>query len=188
MSSSVRLPPLLLTPRVELHAAEPAHAQELFALVDGDRSRLSQASHWVTSVPDLTAQRARLERARRRREAGVAFSYLIRQRDSEGHHPLVGGVSAFGLVHADRRCEIGYWIAGSHEGQGLVSEAVRALGDACFESTLHRIELRCAAENRRSVAVAQRCGYRLEGRLHQVRRTPNGWADDLLFAKLSPAG
>lgn len=184
-SPQIRLPTCLQGRLVALHAAGPEHAVELFDVVDGDRQRLTKASHWVVDVHDVAGQRARLQQGQQRRQQAAAFGYLIVERVPVGSGRLVGGAGVSGVVADHRRCEIGYWIAGSHEGRGLVSDAVRTLSRACFEAGIHRIELRCAAENERSAAVAHRCGYTLEGRLRNVRRIDSGWADDLLFARLS---
>ncbi len=64
------------------------------------------------------------------------------------------------------RFEIGYWVRASLEGQGYVREAVIAVTAFAFDTLgAERIELRCDSRNDRSIAVAERAGYTLEGRL-----------------------
>jgi ribosomal-protein-serine acetyltransferase len=180
-----QLPAVIVGSRVVLEAAEVRHAEELFEVIHSDRERLSRASHWVTSVHSVEDQRARLERGQGQRAAGSGFSYMIRPQVSAGLGRIVGGVGAFAVDSERGSCEIGYWVAGEHEGRGFVSDAVRALGSACFALGVHRIQLRCGVENGRSERVARSCGYVLEGRLRQVRTTDAGWVDDFVFSRLA---
>jgi ribosomal-protein-serine acetyltransferase len=184
-SRLAELPAVIVGSRVVLEAAEVRHAQELFQVVDSDRERLSQAAHWVASIHSVEDQRARLERGQGQRTTGSGFGYLIRPLVSAGPGRIAGGVGLFAVDTARRSCEIGYWVAGEHEGRGFVSDAVRALGKASFELGVHRIQLRCGVENGRSERVARRCGYLREGRLRAVRETDAGWVDDFLFSRLA---
>jgi RimJ/RimL family protein N-acetyltransferase len=71
--------------------------------------------------------------------------------------------------------EIGYIADVAHEGQGYVSEAVRAALDFIFTYfQAHRVRIRCDDTNMRSWKVAERCGFLLEGRLRENRRNPDG--------------
>lgn len=184
-SSQSTPPAVIVGSRVVLEAAEVRHAEELFEVIDLDRERLSRASHWVRAVHSVQDLQARLERGQGRRAAGGGLSYLIRPQVSGGLAQIVGGVGVFDVDAERRSCEIGYWVTGEYEGRGLVSDAVRALGNACFELGVHRIQLRCAVENARSERLARRCGYVLEGRLRAVRKTDAGWADDFVFSRLA---
>ena len=69
-------------------------------------------------------------------------------------------------MHA--RGEIGYALARKYWGQGLMTEAVRAMLDYGF-NTLHlnRIEARCDVENAGSWRVMEKVGMKFEGVLRQ---------------------
>lgn len=57
--------------------------------------------------------------------------------------------------------EIGYWIRTSAEGQGYVTEAVRRLAAFAFEELDAQVlRIKCAPGNVRSIAVAERCGFK----------------------------
>ena len=62
------------------------------------------------------------------------------------------------------RFEIGYWIRPEAAGQGHVSEAVGLLAALAFDRlAARRVEIRCDSRNLKSRAVAERCGFVLEG-------------------------
>ncbi|WP_394835512.1 GNAT family N-acetyltransferase [Pendulispora rubella] len=87
------------------------------------------------------------------------------------------------------RFEIGYWVRRSFEGQGYVTETVRALTDFAMTTLAAvRVEIRCSHRNARSQQVAERCGFTLEGRLRHDAREPNGeLRDTLIYAKIAEA-
>ena len=67
-----------------------------------------------------------------------------------------------------RQFEIGYWLRASAQGRGCMTEAVRLVsGLALSVLGASRIQIRAAAANARSRAVALRAGYRLEGTLRR---------------------
>jgi RimJ/RimL family protein N-acetyltransferase len=71
--------------------------------------------------------------------------------------------------------EIGYIADAAHEGQGYVSEAVGVALSMIFNDfQAHRVRIRCDEANIRSWRVAERCGFRLEGRLRENRRNLDG--------------
>jgi RimJ/RimL family protein N-acetyltransferase len=73
------------------------------------------------------------------------------------------------------RFEIGYWCRTSETGKGYMTEVTRALSKLCFEHLkAARVEIRCDDLNQKSAAVAQRCGYTLEGVLKNNERNSKG--------------
>lgn len=97
-------------------------------------------------------------------------------------------LGVIGLMIIDKSVpyfEIGYWLRTSQVGKGYASEAVRLLQQYTFrELGAQRIEIKMAESNRKSRAVAERCGYVYEGKLHNARRLPSGKLDNtLIYAK-----
>jgi ribosomal-protein-serine acetyltransferase len=73
------------------------------------------------------------------------------------------------------RFEIGYWCRTSETGKGYVTEAVRALSKIAFETlNAARVEICCDDLNIKSAAVAERCGYTLEGVMKNDERNSRG--------------
>ena len=71
--------------------------------------------------------------------------------------------------------QIGYFADVDHEGQGYVTEGVRATLEVLFSQLhAHRVRLECDETNLRSIRVAERCAMTREGYLRQNRRGPDG--------------
>ncbi len=75
------------------------------------------------------------------------------------------GAAGFDAIDRDRRStSIGYWLAADAQGFGAMTLAVAALLDLGFHTWgLHRVEVRVAAVNARSLAVVRRLGFVEEG-------------------------
>jgi [ribosomal protein S5]-alanine N-acetyltransferase len=81
--------------------------------------------------------------------------------------------------------EIGYFVDEKHWGKGIATESVRILeGMAFSDFGLKRLEIRVHPENKASIRVAEKCGYRKEGLLREVIEIRGQLCDSLLFAKL----
>lgn len=94
---------------------------------------------------------------------------------------------------ADRQVEIGFTLAPGHQGQGLMSEAIRALLTFAFEDLdTHRVTATTDARNRSCVALLERLGFRREGDFRQNVFFKGEWGDEFLYAMLAeewrPAG
>lgn len=156
--------------RVRIRALTPGDAEELYAVVDRNRDRLRPWMPWerTTSVPgDI---RGFIERAR------------ASSTDAEGNGIWVEGalVGAMGMSidTLANSAEIGYWIDGAHEGRGIVTRGCRRFLDEAFGAFgLHRVSLRAATANARSLAVAERLGMRREGVLRDAERVRDGYND-----------
>ncbi len=77
-----------------------------------------------------------------------------------------------------------YWVRRSEQGHGHVTEGVRLLTAYAFQSLgAQRVEFGIDAKNARSVALARRCGFVLEGRLRHTGIEDDGTlVDNLIFA------
>jgi ribosomal-protein-serine acetyltransferase len=88
-----------------------------------------------------------------------------------------------GFVPRDEHdmAEIGYWIAHDLQGKGIVSRAVRALIDHAFmDLGVTIVEIRAAALNLRSRAIAEKFKFELVERVKDGHPLPNGIIDDLV--------
>lgn len=88
---------------------------------------------------------------------------------------LIGSVGLHRIDWNLPKTEVGYWIRTSSSGNGYAAEGVQALvAWALSELRAQRIELVTDDINIASRKVAERCGFKLEGILHNVLRDPEG--------------
>ena len=105
------------------------------------------------------------------------------------HDATVIGMCGFNYwVRHDRRASIGYDLARAYWGQGLMTEAVRAMVDFGFGNmNLNRIEADADGRNPASARVLEKAGFHHEGVQHE-QFFENGCFYDLhLFALLRHA-
>jgi ribosomal-protein-serine acetyltransferase len=165
----------------ELRLLEHHHADELFALMDHNRSFLSLwLPEWDVqkSLDDCkTVIKTSLEQLAA--NAGFLFGIWYKGR-------LAGVVGAGRFDWENRSTMIGYWLGESYQGRGLMTGACRALVDYLFfELKFHRVEIRCASGNAKSCAVPKRLGFVKEGVLRQAQRFDDRFLDIEVYGLLA---
>ncbi len=168
-------------PGLVLRALAPADAPALFRETDACRARLRRWLPWVDATRSAADTAAFIRVAMEQEADGEGFHALILY---EGR--LAGIIGHHGFHHAHRTVSIGYWLGDAFEGRGLMTAACRAMTGYAFAALgVHRVEIRAAVENRRSRAVAERLGFRLEGVLRGAELLADGFADHAVYGMLS---
>lgn len=98
---------------------------------------------------------------RREARAGRVLPFVVTV-DGE----LVGQLTVGNVQYGSLRgAHIGYWVARDHAGRGIIPTAVAMATDHGFNVLrLHRIEIAMRPENRPSRRVAEKLGFRYEGK------------------------
>lgn len=176
-----QFPETVLSERITLKKQPVSLAQKIFDCIENDRQRLREFLPWVDTTVSIQDEISYLEMMDKNWTECTAFDYGIFNK-SDGAY--MGNIGLHTIRWEHQVAEIGYWILGSFEGQGYISEAVTALEKIAFDLGFHRIEIRCSSTNEQSAHVPLRCGYQLDGRLHENRVEHGKRADTLIFAKL----
>jgi [ribosomal protein S5]-alanine N-acetyltransferase len=97
----------------------------------------------------------------------------------------VGGIGVrLGQDVHRHTASLGYWLGETFWRRGIMSEAVAALTDFCFDNfPLRRISAEAFANNPASVRVLQKTGFSLEARLKKNVIKDGKFLDSLLYAK-----
>ncbi|WP_310387489.1 GNAT family protein [Roseateles sp.] len=170
----IEVPETLETERLLLAAPRPGIGPALAVAIAESLVQLSPWMPWAQQAPSFEDSEAVARRMCADFIARRDLSYQIYDRAVEGRR-LLGGCGLHRLDWEVRRFEIGYWIRSSAQGEGYVSEAVLALTRMAFEQLrARRVEIRMDDVNLRSRAVAERCGFELEGILRRDSLTPAG--------------
>lgn len=165
----------------ELKLLERHHAEAVFRLVDANRDHLRPWMFWVDDTKTVSDSETFIQKALEGFARGTEIHLGIWV-DGE----MAGIVGAHTIDPIKSYAEIGYWLGKGFQGRGIMTRAVRALiDDLLGERGLNRVEIRCAASNRRSQAVAERLGFRREGRLKKATPVRGGFEDLLIFGMLS---
>jgi ribosomal-protein-serine acetyltransferase len=98
---------------------------------------------------------------------------------------LAGMIDLQEIDWVNMKSGLAYWLGAAFQGKGLMTMACRALVDHAFgDMKLNRIEIRCAPENTKSCAVAQRLGFKREGVLRQSELLRGRYLDHVVYAVL----
>lgn len=123
-------------------------------------------------------------------QAGEALSFVMcwdrawPKRSRFARLPIIGQVTISNIFWGSARMgQIGYWIDQDHAGRGLMPTAVALLSDYCFQVVgIHRIEINIRPENKPSLRVVEKLGYRFEGERARFLHINGQWCDHLSFA------
>jgi len=98
---------------------------------------------------------------------------------------VIGGAGLHDCNPQVRSASVGYWIAKEFEGRGVIKRSLARLLDFAFDTLgLQRLELRCAASNERSAALARRLGFVEEGMLRRGHWRETGVEDLVVMGLL----
>ncbi|GAB4307475.1 MAG: hypothetical protein Kow00117_00640 [Phototrophicales bacterium] len=151
--------PVFYASDFELHPIQSHHAIALFEIVERDRAYLRRYQNWPDTICSLNDMQNLIEASQDKQFRRRGFDMIIYY-----HEQIVGKI---GLVYLDwryRHAEIGYWLAESAQGHGLMTRATRLLTHYSLHVLgLSRVFIRCAAGNRRSRAIPKRLGFHFEG-------------------------
>jgi ribosomal-protein-serine acetyltransferase len=144
---------------IELKLLELQDRKELFDVVDRNWDFLQTWLSWgeKPATPDFYLE--------------LIPRWLSQFAENRGFHTgiihqgrLVGAIGLYQINWSSRSASIGYWLAEDAQGKGIITRCVRAILAIAFERyRLIRVEIRAAEENRKSRAIPERLGFRLEG-------------------------
>jgi len=166
-----------------IRPTEPSDAREQLGL------RLANRDHtgpWDPlrdeSFYTEAGQRLELDLDQRSWAAGNAYAFAVL--DIEGRDRIIGRVALSNVVRGPwQNATLGYWIDKDAGGHGHATRAVRLALEFAFEHAgLHRVQPAIIPRNVRSVRVAEKVGFRLEGRALRYLKINGVWEDHDVYA------
>lgn len=149
---------------VELRLLEERHAATIFSLVDHDRAYLREWLPWVDATLAEDDTLSFIRSMREQFAANESITAGIWQGDS-----FIGVIGTHKINWLHKKVELGYWLGGTSQGAGIMTDACRAIANYLFcELELHRVEIHCATANTKSMAIPKRLGFTLEGTLREA--------------------
>lgn len=97
---------------------------------------------------------------------------------------LAGQLNVSNIIWGSARmATVGYWVDGALAGRGIVPTALALAADYCFFTVgLHRLEVNIRPENRSSLRVVEKLGFREEGVRERLLHIDGAWRDHRSFA------
>lgn len=153
------------------------------------RDNADHLAPWVpknASTPAARNVRILAEKISEQRKAwrvDKGYALLVFEGEGAGAD-LVGRVQLNAIVRgAFQNAYLGYWIAASKQGTGMMTEAVRAAVGWGFRSLgLHRIQAAVIPTNARSLRVLEKIGFRREGLAERYLEIAGRWQDHAICA------
>lgn len=153
------------------------HSYPLFRCVLINRAHLGKWFQWVRKIKRIEDVESFILESWERAKEGIEYQFGI-----WWQRQLVGVISAHSIDRYTDSGEIGYWMARSAEGRGIMTQATDMLLQFLFmEQHLNRVEIRCADSNQRSQAIPKRLGFRLAGVLRQAERVMDRLEDLYIY-------
>jgi ribosomal-protein-alanine N-acetyltransferase len=171
--------PVLETDRLVLRRMEAGDVEDLFAYASDPK--VAQYTSWPAhrTIQDSHEFLAYVLELYEKGE--VAPWGVVHRSESR----LVGTCGFLDWYQDSFRAEIGYALASKYWGQGLMTEAVRAIFTFGFETMqLNRIQGRCEVENIASIRVMEKAGMRREGVLREHEFAGGRFLDIAIYAIL----
>lgn len=178
--------PTLRTPRLILRLTELQDVDSEVAFYQENGEHLGP---WFPDRPSVVGNRENLKqfvaefKRRAVHDQGYRFQLCLRTDPN-----VYAGVVNVSRIYRgpEQTAALGYAIAKRLEGQGYMSEAVRAVVAFSFQDLdLHRLEALYAPDNVRSGALLQACGFEIEGTLRKRLRINGEWRDHVISAKVN---
>ncbi len=171
--------PALETKRLSLREIIPADAEAIFR-IRGDyevtRLNIGPAYERIEQARDLIAGMAKGYQDESEIRWGITF---------KPDNTVIGMCGYNYWIRHDQRASIGYDLARAYWGQGIITEAIRAVIDFGFKCmNLNRIEADADGRNRASIRVLEKVGFRREGLQREQFYEDNGFHDLALFSLL----
>jgi ribosomal-protein-alanine N-acetyltransferase len=138
---------------------------------------------WDATLPPgatdaATTFRGMVRSLRASARAGTTLPFAL---DVDG---LFRGQVTVGGLHLGslRGGHVGYWLDQEVAGRGVMPLAVAMACDHCFAAGLHRMEINIRPENRPSIRVVEKLGFRYEGVRERYLHIDGEWRDHVSYA------
>ena len=166
---------------IEVSLLEEKHAPEMFALIEASRESLRQWLPWVDTTLTLDDSKMFIMRATDQfyNDTGIHCAIFYQGR-------MAGVIGCVKMDLGNRTSEVGYWLGDAYRGMGIMTTVCAVVLEYLFESMfLNRVEIRCAPENIKSIAVPIRLGFKKEGVVRQAAWLNDRFIDLAIYGMLA---
>jgi ribosomal-protein-serine acetyltransferase len=144
---------------IELRQLEQSDSIDIFKTIDSQREYLGKWLPFVEHTKELSDTEKFLESTLNLPEENLEYVFTIRYCGK-----FVGLIGFKATDKQNKKTEIGYWLSENYQKKGIVTKSVEKLCEFAFkENNINRIQIKCATENKPSIKIPQRLGFKFEG-------------------------
>lgn len=163
---------------VILRLVDPDDAASLYEQIEKTRPQLAKFMPWGDSTKSVEDERVFLEYCEGRIAEQKLWNASI---IIDGK--AVGMIDLHNIDSDNEKAEVGYWLGGEYQGNGVMTDCLSKLLEIGFEElNLHKIKLLAEQVNEASNAVAKKVGFVLEGQLKDEIYSNGAFHDANLYA------
>lgn len=164
----------------EIRLLEKKDVEAYHKLVENNRKRLedffvgttSKTKTYKDTIGFVTEMVKRIDKR-------TYFPYIIFDNTNKS---IVGFIDLKNIDWSIPKSELGFFIDQDYTGKGITTKAVKTLCAFCFNSYgFQKIFLRTHPSNISAIAVAEKCGFELEGTIRKDYKTTSGKLVDLNY-------
>jgi [ribosomal protein S5]-alanine N-acetyltransferase len=169
----------------------PPRAGDIPALIRYYKENREHLTPWEPAWPEgfLTERfwQSQLAQIEEQARAGTALRLVVLKRADR--RKLIGSINFTAIQRgALLACVLGYSLAEKEQGNGYMTEALRAAIDHVFRQlALHRVMANYIPRNVRSGRLLGRLGFVIEGYARDYMLVNGRWEDHVLTALINPA-
>ncbi|MBL0048443.1 MAG: GNAT family N-acetyltransferase [Bacteroidetes bacterium] len=163
-----------------LERLELKHAGELYALADLNSAYLGEWMPWIQQMKGIDFIENFISKSiqKNNEKTEQAFAIFL-------NNIMVGRIGLYKIDNSNQLAEIGYWLAESQQGKGLIKKSCERLITFAFEACeLNRLEIKCAVKNIKSQNIPKKLGFTFEGNLRSAEKIRDEFHDLNLYSLL----
>ena len=169
-------PELVVDEDIVLRSLDMEDSKRIFELVDKNRKHLEAWLSWIEKIRSVKDSKNFVRTVKYKDVFAGRWVYGIWYQEK-----LVGMIDFNEGNKELNQVAIGYWLASEYQGNGIITRSAKKVISYLFnQQEVHRVLIKCATDNYKSQAVAERLNFNWEGIDREVG-TINGKSVDLII-------
>ncbi|MBW8308161.1 MAG: GNAT family N-acetyltransferase [Candidatus Paracaedibacteraceae bacterium] len=179
---SIKELPLKIDEHCSLQLFTPTDASELFNLVEENRHYLRKWLPWLDNTKSIKDIENFISISNKNLSENKSVVLSIKY-----NNDIVGVISFHTIDWRLKETAIGYWLAENYQGKGIITNACRQLLAFCFSKLkLKRVNISCAKENKKSISVVERVGFKYLKEVENYQWLYDYYVDHVFFSMENP--
>lgn len=166
---------------ITLKQLQLSHTNEFYYLIENNRSLFREWLPWIDYATSI------------QRSYEIIQGWLHLAAENTGlnagifyQKKLVGSLSLHAFDWTNKNVSIGYFLDEQFQGNGIVIKSVNSITKyALTNLNMHRVEIRCAVNNKKSCAIPEKLGFTKEGIIRDGELIHGKFHDLYLYSMLS---